>query len=174
MVYRVSLAGAVEVLIAHPGGPYWARKDEGVWSVPKGEYEEPEDGLTAAVREFREETGLDPPGGERVFLGELKQPSGKRVMVWAVEGDLDVTNSVSNTFEVEWPRGSGRVRGFPEVDRVEWVGAEVAGPSCCAGKSPSWTVCSWRGVRLVAAALARLRITRGRRKATRGLRQGPT
>jgi predicted NUDIX family NTP pyrophosphohydrolase len=121
LLYRVSDDGVVEVLLAHPGGPFWARKDDGVWSIPKGEYEPDEDPLAAAFREFREEIGFDPPGAEPVLLGERRQPSGKWVIAWALQGDLDVTHAVSNTFEMEWPKGSGTMREFPEVDRVEWM-----------------------------------------------------
>jgi predicted NUDIX family NTP pyrophosphohydrolase len=110
----------VEVLIAHPGGPFWARKDDGVWSIPKGEYTEGEDPWTAAQREFSEEIGLAVPAGPRIDFGPLKQPSGKVVTAFAVWGDLDITDAHSNTFELEWPKGSGRVREFPEVDRVAW------------------------------------------------------
>jgi predicted NUDIX family NTP pyrophosphohydrolase len=120
LLYRMSPGGAVEVLIAHPGGPFWARRDDAAWSVPKGEYLDGENPLDAAYREFEEEVGLEAPEGNAVFLGERRQPGGKRVSVWALEGDLDVTHSSSNTFEIEWPRGSGTMREFPEVDRVEW------------------------------------------------------
>jgi predicted NUDIX family NTP pyrophosphohydrolase len=112
--------GVVEVLIAHPGGPFWARKDDGAWSLPKGEYDDGEDPWTVARREFHEELGLPVPAGPPANLGALKQPSGKVVTAFAVEGDLDVTDTRSNTFELEWPRGSGRMREFPEVDRVGW------------------------------------------------------
>jgi predicted NUDIX family NTP pyrophosphohydrolase len=121
LLYRVSDEGAVEVLLAHPGGPFWARKDAGAWSIPKGEYEPSEDALATARREFREEVGVDAPAGDPVPLGERRQPSGKWVTAWALAGDLDVTNATSNTFEIEWPKGSGTVREFPEVDRVEWM-----------------------------------------------------
>ena len=121
MLYRVSDEGAVEVLLAHPGGPFWARKEAGAWSIPKGEYEPSEDALATARREFREEVGVDAPAGDPVPLGERRQPSGKWVTAWALAGDLDVTNATSNTFEIEWPKGSGTVREFPEVDRVEWM-----------------------------------------------------
>jgi predicted NUDIX family NTP pyrophosphohydrolase len=126
LVYRVGASGVVEVLIAHPGGPFWSRKDAGAWTVPKGEYEDGADPLAAAEREFAEETGLSPPEGARVFLADLRQPSGKRVSVWATEGDLNVTAATSNTFELEWPRGSGTLRTFPEVDQIEWMTVERA------------------------------------------------
>lgn len=112
--------GVVEVLIAHPGGPFWARKDDGAWSIPKGEYADGDDAWAAAQREFGEELGLPVPDGSRVDFGPLKQPSGKVVTAFAVRGDLDVTDARSNTFELEWPKGSGRMREFPEVDRVVW------------------------------------------------------
>ncbi len=125
LLYRSTSAG-LEVLLAHPGGPFWARKDKGVWSVPKGEYEEGADALAAARREFGEETGLEIPDGEPWPLGEVTQRSGKRVTAWALEGDLDLSGASSNTFEMEWPRGSGRMAEFPEVDRVEWMPLEQA------------------------------------------------
>ena len=119
LLYRTR-GGVVEVLIAHPGGPFWARKDDGAWSLPKGEYTDGEDPWTVAQREFHEELGLPAPAGPRADLGALKQPSGKVVTAFAVEGDLDATDTRSNTFELEWPKGSGRMREFPEVDRVGW------------------------------------------------------
>jgi predicted NUDIX family NTP pyrophosphohydrolase len=119
LLYRTR-DGIVEVLIAHPGGPFWARKDDGVWSIPKGEYAEDEDPWAAAQREFSEELGLSVPAGPRLDLGSLKQPSGKVVTAFAVGSDLDVTDARSNTFQVEWPKGSGTLRDFPEVDRVGW------------------------------------------------------
>jgi predicted NUDIX family NTP pyrophosphohydrolase len=112
--------GFVEVLIAHPGGPFWARKDDGAWSIPKGEYADGDDPWLAAQREFSEEIGLPMPAGPRVDLGSVKQAGGKVVTAFAVRGDLDITDARSNTFELEWPRGSGKVREFPEVDRVGW------------------------------------------------------
>jgi predicted NUDIX family NTP pyrophosphohydrolase len=136
LLYRIDPRGAVEVLIAHPGGPFWARKDEAAWSVPKGEYLPDEDPLSAAYREFEEEVGLTAPEGEAVFLGERRQPGGKRVSVWALSGDLDVAQASSNTFELEWPRGSGIVRSFPEVDRVEWVPLEQARRKLVKGQAP--------------------------------------
>lgn len=111
----------VEVLIGHPGGPFWARKDEGAWSIPKGEYDPAEDPWEAAQREFVEELGCPAPDGERRDLGTVKQPSGKVLTVFAVAADLDVGDFRSNTFTMEWPKGSGRLREFPELDRVEWL-----------------------------------------------------
>ncbi|OBK20630.1 NTP pyrophosphohydrolase [Mycobacterium asiaticum] len=119
LLYRTR-DGVVEVLIAHPGGPFWARKDDGAWSIPKGEYAEADDPWTAAQREFGEELGLAVPEGPRVDLGPVKQPSAKVVTAFAVRGDLDPAETRSNTFELEWPRGSGKMREFPEVDRVGW------------------------------------------------------
>lgn len=112
--------GVIDVLLAHPGGPFWARKDDGAWSIPKGEYGAGEDPWEAAQREFAEEIGLPIPAGPRIDIGTLKQPSGKVVTAFAVRGDLDITEAVSNTFELEWPAGSGSFRKFPEVDRVGW------------------------------------------------------
>lgn len=126
VLYRRGPGGNVEVLAVHPGGPFWARRDEGAWSFPKGEYADGEDPLAAARREFAEELGVEPPDGEVVPLGEVRQKAGKVVIAFAVEGDLDVGAIVSNTFEMEWPRGSGRVRAFPEVDRAGWFTPEVA------------------------------------------------
>jgi predicted NUDIX family NTP pyrophosphohydrolase len=119
--------GRLEVLLVHPGGPLWARRDEGAWSIPKGEYDSGEEPLGAARREFEEELGSPPPGGPFVELGEVRQKSGKRVRAWAVEGDLDAAAAHSNTFELEWPSGSGRRLQVPEIDRAEWFGAEEAG-----------------------------------------------
>ena len=126
LLYR-SVADDVEVLLVHPGGPYWAKRDDGAWSLPKGEYRAGEDPLEVAVREFREELGVDPPGDRpRVFLGELHQPGGKRVSAWALDGDLRIGAVRSNTFTMEWPPGSGATREFPEVDRAGWFGLEAA------------------------------------------------
>jgi predicted NUDIX family NTP pyrophosphohydrolase len=117
--------GGLEVLLAHPGGPWWTRKDAGAWSIPKGEYDESEDPLAAAVREFEEETGTR-PRGEFLPLGEIAQPSRKVVTAWALEGDFDPATLRSNTFELEWPPRSGRKRSFPELDRAEWFSPEEA------------------------------------------------
>jgi predicted NUDIX family NTP pyrophosphohydrolase len=136
LVYRISDGGIAEVLIAHPGGPFWARKGDGWWSIPKGEYDENEDPLAAAFREFEEETGLEVPHHGAVSLGEVRQPSGKRVVVWALEADLDTSDAQSNTFELEWPRGSGKVRQYPEVDRIEWVQVSLARIRLLKGQAP--------------------------------------
>ena len=135
LLFRRRPAG-LEVMLVHPGGPFWARKDDAAWSVPKGEYVAGEDPLDAAYREFEEEVGLTAPPGQAVFLGERRQPGGKRVSVWALEGDLDVTHSSSNTFAIEWPRGSGTIREFPEVDRVEWVSIDQARRKLVKGQAP--------------------------------------
>ena len=115
----------IEVLLAHPGGPFWAKKDLGAWSIPKGEIAGDEDALAAAMREFHEETGIVPDGAPHP-LGEEKQPGGKIIIVWAVEGDCDTFTLRSNTFEMEWPPRSGRVSAFPEVDRWEWFTLDQA------------------------------------------------
>jgi predicted NUDIX family NTP pyrophosphohydrolase len=115
----------LQVLLVHPGGPFWARKDLGAWSIPKGEYEEGEEPLAAAKREFREELGAELEGAF-VDLGSLVQPSRKEVIAWAVEGDFWITELKSNTFELEWPPKSGKRRQFPEVDRAEWFGLKDA------------------------------------------------
>jgi predicted NUDIX family NTP pyrophosphohydrolase len=135
LVYRTR-DGVVEVLIAHPGGPFWARKDDGAWSIPKGEYADGEDPWAAAQREFLEELGLPVPAGPRLDFGSLKQPSGKVVTAFAVEGDLDVAEARSNTFEMEWPRGSGKMREFPEVDRVGWFAIAQARTKLLKGQLP--------------------------------------
>jgi predicted NUDIX family NTP pyrophosphohydrolase len=126
LVYRL-IAGEPEVLLVHPGGPYWVKKDDGSWSLPKGEYESDEDPLEVATREFREELGVDPPESqEPAFLGEVRQPGGKLVSAWALPGDLDVGVVRSNTFTMEWPPRSGRTAEFPEVDRAGWFDLETA------------------------------------------------
>jgi len=111
--------GDIEVLLAHPGGPFWRNKDDGAWSIPKGEYADNEDPLAAAKREFAEEIGLT-PSGDFIPLGEIRQPGGKVVTAWAAEGDLDTTRVRSNTFSMPWPPRSGKLQEFPEVDRAEW------------------------------------------------------
>ncbi|MCL8009653.1 NUDIX domain-containing protein [Streptomyces sp. AS02] len=118
--------GGLEVLLGHMGGPFFAKRDAGAWTVPKGEYEPDEPAWDAARREFREELGLAPPDGESVPLGEVKQAGGKIVTVWAVEADLDPATVVPGTFVMEWPPRSGRTQEFPELDRVAWLGVERA------------------------------------------------
>lgn len=119
--------GVLEVLLVHPGGPFWAKRDDGAWSIPKGEHGPDEDPLQCALREFREELGSEPPADRApIFLGELRQPSGKLVHAWTVEGDLDAGTVRSNEFPLEWPPGSGVVRRFPEVDRAGWFNLETA------------------------------------------------
>jgi predicted NUDIX family NTP pyrophosphohydrolase len=117
--------GEIEVLLMHPGGPFWAKKDAGAWSIPKGEYAQGEDALAVAKREFEEETGARPEG-KFLPLGEVVQAGGKIVTAWALEGDFDPATLTSNRFELEWPPKSGRKVSFPEVDRAQWFSpAEV-------------------------------------------------
>jgi len=111
--------GEIEVLLMHPGGPFWAKKDAGAWSIPKGEYAQGEDALAVAKREFEEETGAR-PDGKFLPLGEVVQAGGKIVTAWALEGDFDPATLTSNRFELEWPPKSGRKVSFPEVDRAQW------------------------------------------------------
>jgi predicted NUDIX family NTP pyrophosphohydrolase len=127
--------GAIEVLLVHPGGPFWARKDDGAWSIPKGEYAPGEEPLAAARREFEEETGA-PVTGAAIALGAFHQPSGKIVEAWAVEGDFDPTTLKSNTFTLEWPPRSGRMREVPEVDRAGWFAPEEAARKLLKGQRP--------------------------------------
>ena len=124
LLYRVR-KGALEVFLAHPGGPFWEKKDLGVWSIPKGEIDEGEDPLEAAQREFEEETGFSPAGMFRE-LTPVRQRSGKVVHAWAVEGDCDPAAVRSNTFSMEWPPRSGRQQEFPEVDRAGWFAVDCA------------------------------------------------
>jgi predicted NUDIX family NTP pyrophosphohydrolase len=119
LLYR-GRTGAPEVLLVHPGGPFWERKDLGAWSIPKGEYEEGEDPRACALREFEEELGAPPPADALTELGTTRLAGGKLVTAWAAEGDLDPASVVSNTFTLEWPPRSGVMREFPEVDRAEW------------------------------------------------------
>jgi predicted NUDIX family NTP pyrophosphohydrolase len=115
----------LEFLLVHPGGPFWAKKDVGAWSIPKGLFESGEDALSAAKREFEEETGFR-PYGPFLELGSFRQPGGKTIWAWAVEGEYDLATFRSNTFSMEWPPKSGRIQQFPEVDRAEWFGAPEA------------------------------------------------
>jgi predicted NUDIX family NTP pyrophosphohydrolase len=125
VVYR-RRNGALEVFLVHPGGPFWAKKDLGAWSIPKGEFDPAvEDPLSVAKREFEEETGYT-ASGEFVPLGEIRQPSGKVIHAWAVEGEFDASGVCSNTFSMEWPPRSGKFQEFPEVDRAEWFPIDEA------------------------------------------------
>jgi predicted NUDIX family NTP pyrophosphohydrolase len=125
VLYRVA-DGSPEVLLVHPGGPFWAKKDLGAWSIPKGEYEPDEDPRAAALREFEEETGARLPRDELVELGPVVQKGGKEVTAWAAPGDLDAAAVTSNSFEMEWPPRSGRRQQFPEIDRAEWFTLDEA------------------------------------------------
>lgn len=120
LVFRQTGAGT-EVLLGHFGGPFWARKDAGAWTIVKGEYEPDEPAMAAARREFTEELGLPAPNGEYLPLGEIRQPGGKIVTAWAVAGDLDPTAITPGTFDLEWPPRSGRIQQFPELDRAAWL-----------------------------------------------------
>lgn len=122
LLHRAGADGR-EVLLVHPGGPFWAKRDDGAWSIPKGEYEDGEEPLAAARREFEEEIGsaLDAVG-ELIALGDVRQKNRKVVSAWAAEGDVDASTVRSNTFEMEWPPRSGRRQEFPEIDRAEWFG----------------------------------------------------
>jgi predicted NUDIX family NTP pyrophosphohydrolase len=125
LLYR-RRADELEVLLVHPGGPFWASKDLGAWSIPKGEHDADEDARACALREFEEETGSAPTAGELAELGEVRQKSGKVVAAWALEGDLDPATIRSNSFTMQWPPRSGQMKEFPEVDRAEWFGLEAA------------------------------------------------
>jgi len=135
LVYR-QRNGTVELLLVHPGGPYWERKDAGAWSIPKGEYTQGQDPLATALREYAEELGQDPPDGEPRPLGEVRQPGGKLVVAWAVEGDARDGEVTSNLFTMEWPPKSGRYQRFPEVDRAGWFEPEVARAKLLKGQLP--------------------------------------
>jgi predicted NUDIX family NTP pyrophosphohydrolase len=134
LMYR-RLGAEAEVLLVHPGGPFWSRKDDGAWSIPKGVHEDGEDPLLAAKREFEEETGCV-PNGDFVALGTFRQPSGKKISVWAVEGDFDLSHFKSNSFSMEWPPRSGRLRQFPEADRAAWMGPVEALRKILKGQAP--------------------------------------
>jgi len=125
--------GQLQVMLVHPGGPFWRKKDEGVWSIPKGLPEKNEVALEAAKREFREETGFD-VDGEFIELGDIKQPNKKIVHVWALERDLDATKIKSNTFTLEWPPNSGNIKDFPEIDKGRWFSIDEAGKKILKGQ----------------------------------------
>jgi len=134
LLYR-RRAGALQVLLVHPGGPFWSRKDAGAWTIPKGEIGAGEEPLEAAKRKLAEETGLRPEG-RFIPLDPIRQRAGKAVYAWAVEGDCDATAIRSMTFTLEWPPGSGRMREFPEVDRAAWFGNDEARAKILPGQAP--------------------------------------
>jgi predicted NUDIX family NTP pyrophosphohydrolase len=136
LLHRRGSNGEREVLLVHPGGPFWAKKDAGVWSIPKGEYDDSEDARAAALREFAEEIGAPPPDGDLVALGEIRQRSGKTVVAWALEGDADADAIRSNTFTMEWPPRSGSMREFPEIDRAGWFGLDEAREKILPAQAP--------------------------------------
>lgn len=128
-------SGPLEVLLGHPGGPLWARKDDGAWTIPKGQFGDGETPLAAAKREFEEEMGAEPVG-DFIDLGSIKQPSGKILWVWAARSDFDVTRLSSNLFEMEWPPRSGRQHAFPELDRAGWFSTGQAHQKILKGQAP--------------------------------------
>lgn len=134
LLYRM-LDTSIEVFLVHPGGPFWAKKDDGAWSIPKGEYSGGEDPLAAAKREFLEETGMA-VDGDFLPLGQLKQPGGKLVAAWALEMDMDPNSVKSNTFSLEWPPKSGKMRQFPEIDRGAWFSIPEAKTKLLKGQIP--------------------------------------
>ena len=134
VIYRLR-EGRLEILLAHMGAPWWARKDKGAWTIPKGEYVQPEEPLAAAKREFKEELNLDVPAGELMELGSIDQNNNKSVMAWAIEADLDLSNIKSNTFEMEWPPKSGQKQEFAEIDRAEYKPINEASEKCVPGQA---------------------------------------
>jgi predicted NUDIX family NTP pyrophosphohydrolase len=136
LLHRRGPGGAREVLLVHPGGPFWAKKDAGAWSIPKGEYDDGEDARAAALREFAEELGTPPPDGDLVDLGEVRQRGGKTVVAWALEGDADADAVRSNTFTMEWPPRSGSMREFPEIDRAGWFALDEAREKILPAQAP--------------------------------------
>ena len=146
------IQGQYEFLLVHPGGPFWAKKDAGAWSIPKGIYEDPEDALAAAKRELFQETGIAAEG-EFLGLGSFKQPGGKTITAWAIETDFDPANLVSNTFAMEWPPNSGKKAEFPEVDRACWLPAREALVKITKGQVPILSALAAKlGLHLSAAA----------------------
>jgi predicted NUDIX family NTP pyrophosphohydrolase len=135
LVYR-GAGASLEVLLVHPGGPFWSKKDDGAWFIPKGEVEPGEEPWDTARREFREELGLSPPEGSALDLGTVKNKGGKLIYAWGLSGDLDLTGFVSNTFSLEWPPRSGKQREFPEVDRALYFGIEAATQKMHAAELP--------------------------------------
>ena len=135
LLYRGE-GSSLELLLVHPGGPFWAKKDLGAWSIPKGEYAAGEDPLAVAMREFEEELGAPPPQGTSLDLGEIVQPSRKIITAFALRGDFDPARLKSNRFELEWPPQSGRMQSFPEVDRAAWFTPEAARVKILPGQAP--------------------------------------
>lgn len=135
LLYKKTDVG-IEVLIGHPGGPFWAKKDKGVWSIPKGECIDGEELLVAAYREFTEEMGATPPKNGLIDLGSAKQPSGKVVYAWALEADFDTTQVKSNTVDIEWPPKSGHIQQIPEIDKACWCSLAVAMDKVVKGQVP--------------------------------------
>ena len=135
LLYRENSSG-LEVLLVHPGGPFWQKKDDGAWTIPKGEFDDHEDPLKAAKREFEEETGAAPPDGDFLPMKPIKQPSGKTVYAWAIKGDFDPTKLRSNMFPIEWPPNSGKLQQFPEIDRAAWLTPEIAKRKILKGQLP--------------------------------------
>jgi predicted NUDIX family NTP pyrophosphohydrolase len=135
LLYR-RRGGALEVLLAHPGGPFWKKRDLGSWTIPKGEVDEGEDALAAALREFTEETAIVPPEAPALELTPLRQPSRKLIHAWAIEGDCDAAGCSSNLFRMEWPPKSGQFADFPEIDRVEWFDLATASRKILPGQAP--------------------------------------
>lgn len=133
------VSGELEILLVHPGGPFWAGRDDGAWSIPKGEFQDGEDPLQAARREFEEETGALPPARELFPLHAVRQPSGKTVHAWAANGEFDVAALKSNMFSMEWPPKSGKRREFPEVDRAAWLPVKAAKRKILKGQVPFLT-----------------------------------
>lgn len=136
LLYRHRGTGGVEVLLGHMGGPFWAAKDSAAWSIPKGEYVDGDDPLAAAKREFEEELGAPPRVTRYIPLGSVQQSSAKVVKAWAAEGDFDTARAVSNTFEMEWPKGSGQIAVFPEIDRAAWFDLDAARGKLVRGQVP--------------------------------------
>ena len=135
LLYRENSDG-LEVLLVHPGGPFWQKKDDGAWTIPKGEFDDGEDPLQAAKREFEEETGAAPPDGEFIPLEPVRQPSGKTVHAWAINGDFDPAKLRSNMFPMEWPPNTGKLQQFPEIDRAAWLTPEIAKRKILKGQVP--------------------------------------
>lgn len=136
LLFRRSPATGLEVWIAHMGGPFWAHKDAGAWSLPKGEFTQDEDPLVAAHREFAEEIGNPAPAVEYLLLGDFRQPSGKVITVFTAESDFEPEQIVSNTFDLEWPKGSGTVRSYPEIDDAGWFSEPEARTKLVRGQLP--------------------------------------